>query len=175
MKNVRVHRPTQDFSYLAAVDAFISEGGFVPPAPRVAARCVRAETVCRSRAEIPLPGQKCSPADLAVMQQHAITFGDGHFHYAGYRYERLSDAAAYALLNGPLRRTVDSSGNAPQARPAALLSETDHRRMAMFAIVREGARFRWGPYRYDRLADAIAYATLMQRRDESVRAQRRQS
>lgn len=122
-----------------------------------------------------MPGQKNSPADLAIMQMHAITYGDGYFHYSGYRYERLNDAAAYALLIGSRDRAADSRGGTMQAKPAALLSEADYRRMAMLNIVRDGASFRWGPYRYDRAADAIAYATLMQLRDESVRAQGRQS
>lgn len=122
-----------------------------------------------------MPEQPCSPADLAIMQKHAITYGDGYFHFSGYRYERLNDAAAYALLIGARSCAVDSCGSVMQAKPAALLSETDCRRMAMLNIVRDRGSFRWGPYRYERVADAIAYASLMQLRDKSVRAQSRQS
>lgn len=47
------------------------------------------------------------------------------------------------------------------AEPSNPTSDERRRSMSEFSIGYDGRRYRWGGYRYDRLADAVAYAGLM--------------
>jgi len=89
-----------------------------------------------------------------------ITFDGRHYGYRGYRYERLADAVDYARLDRS-RLFVDdaaSHGALPVAPPP--LTESERALMGMLGITCIEGRYRWRQYRYDRVADAIAYATL---------------
>ena len=167
----QIPHPLDDIVYAEAVNAFVSEGGFVPPAVRATARGLRAETICRPGVSVSFPAQQTPPDDLALMRKYAISQAGGYYHYSGYRYERLRDAVAYAALVGS---RSDDAPPVALGRCVPVVSESDCQRMRSLQIVADGAFFRWGTYRYDRATDAIAYATLIGLRNEAVRAAGRQ-
>lgn len=79
--------------------------------------------------------------------------------HSGYRYDHLDDAVAYARLQrsrsgyrqqppAALRRTVEPP-DTPQLAT-----------MVSLGITFRDGMYRFGPYRYDRLAHAVGYARL---------------
>ena len=94
---------------------------------------------------------------------------DGYrYAYKGYRYDRLSDAIAYASLV----RTRTASPEDTTAAPAASalprpLSAEDEALMTSLRICHDRGIYRFEEFRYDRLDDAVNYARLMARRSDA--------
>ena len=115
------------------------------------------EGVARATAEA------ADPADAPARQaaELCITFNGRHYGYRGYRYDRFSDAVDYARLDrscpfGELG--VDDSAHLesfPLPNAAELVV------MRALGITFVDGVFHWREYRYDRLADAVAYAGLV--------------
>ena len=87
------------------------------------------------------------------------------YEYRGYRYDHLADALAYAKLPrnaDALRESVQAplAADEPPQMPCA----QDLALMAAWDITFESGVYRFGAYRYDRLADAVAYAALLAQR-----------
>lgn len=87
------------------------------------------------------------------------------YEYRGYRYDHLADALAYAKLPrnaDDLRESVQAplAADEPPQTPCA----QDLALMAAWDITFESGVYRFGAYRYDRLADAVAYAALLAQR-----------
>jgi hypothetical protein len=131
----------------AAQDAFSSEGGHVD------ARDERAA--------------EAGAADQEAQAQLMATLGIHHegryYHFRSYRYVRLEDAVAYARLVGTrvarmlaedeLRgRGLEDDVKPPCAEDTAL--------MQSLGVSFEAGQYVYEGYRYDRLADAVAYARL---------------
>jgi hypothetical protein len=70
------------------------------------------------------------------------------------RHRKTCNSAAQAIDDG-------WRGDAAFAAPAP---SEDERQMAECCITQDGLRYRYNGYRYDRLADALAYARLMRSR-----------
>ena len=97
-------------------------------------------------------------AVAATPLEASIAFDGRHYHYEGYRYDRRDDALAYATL----QRSRPEHRPAPAAQPRTL-EPPDAREletMASLAITFREGMYHLGPYRYDRLADAVSYARL---------------
>lgn len=92
-----------------------------------------------------------------------IRYNGRSYHYAGYRYDRFIDAVNYARLD-LARGSREAPGGEAAMAHVPLPTEADRALMQALAITFEAGTFRWGEYRYDRLADAVAYATLQARR-----------
>jgi len=87
-----------------------------------------------------------------------ITFNGRSYAYRGYRYDQLAEAVNYAELD---RSRAFADPGADDAAPLERLprpSAGDRKRMRGLGITYADGVFHWGEYRYDRLADAIAYA-----------------
>jgi hypothetical protein len=86
-----------------------------------------------------------------------ISFDGRAYHYGQYSYDRLEDALNYAKLE---RAKPDFRGApAPQRWKQWEGPTLDERaQMAAHHVAYEGGRYRYGPYRYDSLADALDYA-----------------
>jgi len=100
-----------------------------------------------------LPGERND-----VMAEFDITYNGRHYLYDRYRYDRLDDAVAYARL---LRsRAVAAAARVPMPSPEFVDAPavTDRQRMEQLEISYQDGIYRLGPYRYDRLADAVDYA-----------------
>lgn len=92
-----------------------------------------------------------------------VSFDGHHYHYRQYRYESMDDALRYARCARARPGFLPDPGFQPQWLPAWLPAAGDVALMRTFGIVYEQGYFRLGPYRYERLADAIGYAGLAQR------------
>ena len=93
------------------------------------------------------------PAAAAV----GVSFDGRSYHYKEYSYDRLEDALGYATLDrarpgfredAPARRWKQWTGPTPD----------EQLRMAAHGIVYERGRYCYGPYHYDLLSSALAYA-----------------
>jgi hypothetical protein len=107
---------------------------------------------------------------VRIMRELSIGFNGRYYHYRGYRYDRLSDAVNYARL----QRSRSCGGDSDHAglvdeeqkqSPGEIVppSESDLAVMDSLAITFRNGTYFFGPYRYDRLADAVQYARLTSR------------
>lgn len=100
---------------------------------------------------------QCTGVPPLVDSALGIWFDGRAYHYQQYRYDRLSDAVAYAAIDGrrasrPPHPLPDSwtEWHAPDA--------ADRARMAAYGIGYEQGMFQYRGYRYDYLDQALAYA-----------------
>lgn len=102
-----------------------------------------------------------------LMAEYAIDYDGLRYAYNGYRYDRLADAVAYAKLmrSRPSRR--DPGGPFTQHAKLNVPTDGDRELMTSLAIRFEAGTYRFEGFRYDRLADAVNYATLSARRRDS--------
>jgi hypothetical protein len=100
-----------------------------------------------------LPGERND-----VMAEFCITYNGRHYLYDRYRYDRLDDAVAYARLLRARAAAAAERMPLPSAEYVDAPADTDRPRMEKLAISYQDGIYRLGPYRYDRLADAINYA-----------------
>lgn len=91
----------------------------------------------------------------------AIGYDGRSYHYRGFRYDRFLDAVNYARLDGA-RGEAAADETAMDRVP--LPTDAERTLMQALAITFENGTYRWGEYRYDRLGDAVAYATLQAQR-----------
>jgi hypothetical protein len=122
------------------------------------------------------PGAPCAPTEPSPqrLRELGIRRIGWRYEYRGYRYEHLADALAYASLPrnaDDLRESVQAP-LAPDEPPATPCAQ-DLAVMAAWDITFEAGVYRFGPYRYDRLADAVAYAALLAQRSAQDSGSRR--
>jgi len=128
-------------------NAFTSEGGYVagtrtsesgPPASATESAC--------------------------LMPEYGVTRSGRFFLCRGYRYSKLEDAVAYARLlqigPAPLREDDQADMAQRAEEPTELRSADDERLMASWGISFADGQYVFEAFRYDRLADALAYARL---------------
>ena len=121
------------------------------PQPRDASQGAAAVDVFTSEGGRP-------PSELEREMQELGVEADGpEYYFRGYHYERLADALAYARLK---RLAPEGEDASPPTRSRAWVapSEKDRALMASLGIEFDGRAFRFGEYRYDRLADAVSSA-----------------
>ena len=99
-----------------------------------------------------------TPAELC------ISFNGRSYGYRGYRYDRFTDAIDYARLDRSRPFGDVALDGGALLEPVPLPSAAEVVLMRSLGITFAGGVFHWREYRYDRLADAVAYA----RRDESL-------
>jgi hypothetical protein len=95
-----------------------------------------------------------SPEDVRQVAKFGVSRDGPDFAYRGYRYEQLHDALAYARIASA---RVDEEDE-PEALPhTPFTPPTDAERLLMgsLGIQFDGRAFRFGGFRYDRLADAV--------------------
>jgi hypothetical protein len=112
----------------------------------------------RGAAPAAAPGEPARTSGELMAKLH-IDFNGRSYHYRGYRYDRLADAANYAALDRSRPHSDLESGAAP-LRQVREPSDIERELMRRHAISFEDGVFRWRGYRYDRLDDALAYASL---------------
>jgi hypothetical protein len=87
-----------------------------------------------------------------------IGFDGRYYTYKEYRYDLCSDAVNYARLDRS-RPTYRATGSIPPPwkKPEEPTDE-EQRLMKELGVTFDGKYYRYGSYRYDRLADALCYA-----------------
>jgi len=86
-----------------------------------------------------------------------ISFDGRAYHYQNYSYERLADALNYARLDRAmpaLREDVTPHRWRQWAAP----TQEERLQMEVHGLVYEHGYYYYGPYRYDLLSAALAYA-----------------
>lgn len=102
-----------------------------------------------------------SAGELAEPGAPAITFNGRQYCYGPYRYDRLADAESYAKLLGA--RPGGAAAELGPAQAPAVIEQPgakEHEQMSALGITFALGVYHLGPYRYDRLADAAAFARL---------------
>lgn len=91
-----------------------------------------------------------------------VSFDGRYFRYGPYRYDRLTDAVAYAELERAQGRPLPQ---APRPMgPVVDLRGWDAAAARALGVTFDGKRFLFDSYRYDRSQDALAYARLQRAR-----------
>jgi hypothetical protein len=129
----RTHRRTTDErQYAAAQDSFTAEGA--PPA------AAGDDDVERR------------------MKALLVTFDGVQYVYNGFRYDQRSDAMAYASLMQSRPEQFDKGNTMAPPPGFSPPSEAQRALMASLGIELGDHAYRFEGFRYDRLADAVAYA-----------------
>lgn len=100
------------------------------------------------------------PERERLMAEFSIAFNGRHYLYGSYRYDHLSDAVNYARLRRASVGAEEQIGAMPAPEQVEAPSESQRQLMSTLDITFLHGLYRLGTYRYDRLADAIAYARL---------------
>jgi hypothetical protein len=93
--------------------------------------------------------------DAGTMAELSISYNGRQYHYGMFRYDQLADAIAYA------RGHPGDAGAEPAAAAIDIPDASERRLMSSLAITFRNGVYHLGAYRYDRLADAVAYARLL--------------
>jgi hypothetical protein len=129
----RTHRRTTDERlYAAAQDSFTAEGA--PPA-------VTGDDDVERR-----------------MKALLVSFDGVQYVYNGFRYDQRSDAMAYASLMQSRPAQFDKGNTMAPPPGFSAPSEAQRALMATLGIELGDHAYRFEGFRYDRLADAVAYA-----------------
>jgi len=108
---------------------------------------------------------RADAADRArLMAHYFISFNGRHYQFSRFRYDRLADAVNYARLQRARSAGWDAPGPMPAPEQVEAPDAAQRALMAASAITYEQGVYHLGAYRYDRLADALAYAKLCARR-----------
>jgi hypothetical protein len=103
-----------------------------------------------------------------MMSEYGVTRSGRFFLCHGYRYSKLEDAVAYARLLQKQPVTFQDADHFDWAQgekePTEPRSAEDERQMASWGITFGGGQYVFESFRYDRLADAVAYASLVRSR-----------
>ena len=102
-----------------------------------------------------------------LMAEYSIGRDGLRYAYNGYRYDRLADAVGYAKLMRSRPSMHDRGGPSVRREGIDVPTDVDRELMASLAIRFEAGAYRFEGFRYDRLADAVNYATLCARRQDS--------
>ena len=100
------------------------------------------------------------PERERLMAEFSITFNGRSYLYGPYRYDHLADAVNYARLRREHAGAGGQVGTMPTPAQVEMPSEPERRLMDTLEITFLHGVYRLGAYRYDRLADAVAYARL---------------
>ena len=105
--------------------------------------------------------------ERTLMAEYSIGYDGLRYAYNGYRYDRLADAVAYSKLmrSRPSRR--DPGGPSTRREEIDVPTDADRELMTSLAIRFEAGAYRFEGFRYSRFADAVNYATLSARRQDS--------
>jgi hypothetical protein len=114
-----------------------------------------------SVADAPRPASTPSAdRDTRTMAELSIRHNGRSYEYRSYRYDRLADAVSYAKLDRACKLEEPALADATSFKAPLPPSDAEREEMRRLAITVQDGVYRLREYRYDRLADAIAYAKL---------------
>lgn len=135
------------------------------------ARRQRFEQTAKARRSVPMDSPTATAGTPAIyakgereslMAEFSITFFAQQYRYAHYRYDTFEDALSYAKQQQFAPEDSDAA-DADASSPDRIVEAPDElqrRRMNRLGITYVKGVYLFGPYRYDRLADAMSYARL---------------
>ena len=98
-----------------------------------------------------------SPVLPPAVAACGVSFDGRAYHYLGYSYERLADALDYAKLDRA-KPGFREDATPRRWRQWALPTQEERLKMEAHGIVFVRVYYCYGPYRYDLLSAALAYA-----------------
>jgi hypothetical protein len=101
--------------------------------------------------------QLATPDQAAALE---VAFDGRHYRYRSFRYESLDDALRYARADHARPGFVPDRQFQPQWLPAWQPDAQARALMTELSIEYRQGCFHLGPYRYDRLDDAVVHAQL---------------
>ena len=99
-----------------------------------------------------------SPANKDEAIALNISFNGTQFVYRDYKYDKLADAVSYARQDALRASSAPFGTHAVTWVDPVTPSADDLSLMEQYGVTSDQGRFRYGDYRYDRMADAIDYA-----------------
>ena len=96
----------------------------------------------------------------AVMAEFSISYNGRHYQYERYRYDLLADAVDYAKAQRSVPAGADVDAPPPPPEQVEIPDTSQREMMASLDISFVEGVYHFGPYRYDRLSDAVNYARL---------------
>jgi hypothetical protein len=98
--------------------------------------------------------------DTRTMAELSIRHNGRNYEYRSYRYDRLADAVSYAKLDRACKLEEHALADATLFKAPPPPSDAEREEMRRLAITVQDGVYCLRDYRYDRLADAVAYAKL---------------
>ena len=100
------------------------------------------------------------PERERLMGEFLIAFDGRQYFHGPYRYDSLTDAVNYARLQRATAGAAEQISALPAPEQVKAPSESQRLLMNTLGITFLHGVYLLGAYRYDRLADAVAYARL---------------
>lgn len=110
--------------------------------------------------------QSPEPDMAAAAAACEVSFDGRYYRFREYRYEQLADALRYARAQYAKAGFVPDRAFVPDWQAPPTLDAEQRALMARWGIGFASGRFTFGPYRYDLLPDAVAYARVHGARHE---------
>lgn len=106
-----------------------------------------------------LPASVVSQVEMNRAMSLGISFNGTQFVCQEFKYDKLADAIAYSELITARDGVQPSVSHAADWLERNVPNEDDQVLMAKYGISFEDWRYKYQDYRYDRLADAVNYAS----------------
>lgn len=106
----------------------------------------------------PRPTATDPAEDARLMLSYGIVDDGRRYRLQGYRYDRLADAVNHARLLRLRPELMDPAVGPASARPAEVPTGEQRVLMAILDVRCERGVYVVGPFRYDRLVDALRHA-----------------
>ena len=114
--------------------------------------------LCAAADEVYIPStQSVRDRDMVQFQ---ISYDGRRYYRHGYRYDRLEDAVAYAILTGSRPAREDTVGTYTQGKSFIGPTDAEEAIMVSLGIRFDHGAYRFESFRYDELSDAVNYAKL---------------
>lgn len=98
--------------------------------------------------------------DAKLMDELSISYNGRRYQYDRYRYDLLADAVNYAKLQRSGLAGGELEAPLPPPEQVETPDASQRELMASLEISFTDGLFHFGPYRYERLRDAVNYARL---------------
>ena len=135
----------------AAEQVFTSERGHVVP--------------CNDEDGVSVSGKR------KLLQELGIRYDGRTYYFLSYRYTRLEDAVAYARIvrsRASLHLPNDQMTSPTDCEVTKEADEAELDEMRRLGVEHRNGRYTFAEFKYDKLSDALAYARLMARNEESA-------
>jgi hypothetical protein len=112
------------------------------------------------------PATREAPRDAGererLMLEHAIRPCGRQYQFSHYLYDRFEDALGYAKKQRLAPSASDEGDSLPPARLVEAPDEAQRRQMGTHGITFDAGVYHLESFRYDRLADALGYARVLE-------------
>jgi hypothetical protein len=127
--------------------------------------CATAEDAFRPEGDRPQPAQSERERQMA---EFSVSCDGTRYYCNGYRYDSWQDAVAYAGLVRSRPGQLDPGGPFQARKPSAPTTDAEDALMTTLGIRFDDGAYRFEGFSYDALSDAVSYASLAPRRQQTI-------